>query len=317
MSAIADITYRPATDDDLEATFDVFTTATNDLYGQMGRPQTAGSGSRERALAFRRHALRHDAERFWVAQADSEVVGFAVGILREDVWYLAALHVRPAFQAYGVGSELIRKSLDGTTPAMALTVFTDAINPASNGLYMRFGLLAQEPLLHFDGPIDAARPNWPAVPRAGAVDPRPARLAARAISWPADRIVLEDLDRVTLGAARGIDHELWSGVPTAAGIVFERDGIVRGYAYASASGYLGPVAMHDPVDIAQALDVARLHALSLGATQLHVRTPGSGREAQRWCLEHGLRLSGIGLLLSTSKVGRLDRYVMSGADALF
>lgn len=317
MSGGAQLIYRRATEADVDATFHVFTTATNDLYRQLGRPQTAGSGSAQRALAFRRHALRHDGERFWVAEADGDVVGFAIGILREDVWYLAALHVLPQWQAHGVGAALIRESLAGTTPAMVLTVYTDAINPASNGLYMRFGMLVQEALPHYDGPIAATRPTWPAVPRAGATEPRTPRLATRPISWPGDRVVLEDIDRVTLGAARGIDHELWSGIPTTQGLLFERDGIARGYAYAAANGHIGPLAMHDPRDVAEALDAAEQSVRLQGGTELHVRTGGSNREAARWCLEHGLRLSGVGLLLSSSRVGRMDRYVMSGADALF
>ncbi len=78
------------------------------------------------------------------AEADGRIVGSAIAVLREQVWYLAALHVVPRFQAQGVGTELLRRSLAGVGPDTILTVATDALNPASNGLYLRFGMLPQE-----------------------------------------------------------------------------------------------------------------------------------------------------------------------------
>ena len=44
------------------------------------------------------------------------LVGFGIAVQREHVWYLAALHVRPAFQSRGIGAEIIRRQLAAATP---------------------------------------------------------------------------------------------------------------------------------------------------------------------------------------------------------
>ena len=72
-----------------------------------------------------------------------------------------------------------------------------------------------------------------------------------------------------------------------------------------------------PDDLRPALDVCAATAATNGATALHLRVNGSAREASGWAVERGLRLTGIGLMLSSRSVGRLDRYVTSGADALY
>ena len=82
----------------------MFVTATNDWLARRNLPLIAHSGQAPpRSLAFCRHALNHDSRRCWVAEADGMVIGFGVATLRESSWYLAALHVIPAYQSQGVG----------------------------------------------------------------------------------------------------------------------------------------------------------------------------------------------------------------------
>lgn len=311
-----EITYRPAVAADAQATYDVFVTATNDLNRRSGRPQVAGAGPSDRALAFRHHAIRHDGERFWVAEAAGRVVGFAIGTLRADVWYLAALHVLPDHQGHHVGSTLIRHSLAGTTPSTVLTVYTDAINPDSNGLYMTFGMLAQEAILAYEGPIDAPRRQWSAVERAHRTAVSDRRLEPRPISMGTDAVALEDIDSTTLGAPRAIDHELWSQADNACGLLLLRDGRPSGYLYVTTTGSIGPIAVRSPADVGPALDIAADVADAAGAGRLYLRVPSSCRDAGRWALDRGLRLAGVGLMLSSSPVGRFDRYLISTSDAL-
>jgi len=54
-----------------------------------------------------------------------------------------------------------------------------------------------------------------------------------------------------------------------------------------------------------------------GATARPIRVNGSARLASDWAVTRGLPLTGIGLMLSSRPVGQLDRYVTSGADALY
>src|ERR687884_33838 len=94
------VLFRLASRDDLEATYEVFVAAANELHARTGRPPVDDTPQRRGwALPFRRHALAHDPARFWVAEAGDLIVGFGIAMLRDHLWYLAALHVLPEYQA--------------------------------------------------------------------------------------------------------------------------------------------------------------------------------------------------------------------------
>lgn len=298
-----EITYRRATHADAEETYRVVRAATDDLDRRSGRQVSHGLPA-DRVIRYRHVAVDHDGDRFWVAEADGHMVGSAIANLREDVWYLAALHVLPAYQSRRVGTELIRRALAGTGPGTARTVLTDAINPVSNGLYMRHGMLPQDSVLSFDGPLEGA---------VGDEGP----FTVRSIELPDDHAVLAELDRGSVGFARPVDHEFWASVRGLRGVLLVAGGLVAGYAYVSDTGAIGPVATHRPAEIPAALDACLEIAREAGATALHLRTNGVDGAAARWAVDRGLRVSGIGLMLSSRPVGRLDRYVTSGADALY
>jgi ribosomal protein S18 acetylase RimI-like enzyme len=313
------ILYRPARDTDVERTYEVFVQAADDLGARLGRPARASvSAPPVRALLVRRAVLRHDGERFWVAESDGVVVGFGMAILRDDVWHLAALHVMPAFQGRGIGSALIRRTLDGTRPTTVLTVLTDASNPISNALYLRFGMLPQDSILAFDGLVEGVEAGGPVNMAGGEGATGGVRgLTTRPLDLQRDQAALASIDLATIGFARPTDHVMWTTVPGLAGHLALRGGVVRGYLYASDAGAIGPGAVHDPADLAPALELAALDARDRGASSLHVRVGGSARTAVAWLIEHGFRLSTTGLFLTSRPVGRLDRYATSGGDALY
>jgi ribosomal protein S18 acetylase RimI-like enzyme len=300
------ITYRRARTEDAERTFEIVQESAGELNRRSGRP-VAPALPAERVIRLRHFCVRYDPDRFWVVEADGRMIAAAYATLRDDVWYLDALHVLPEYQSRKIGSELIRRCLSGTGPQTVLTVLTDAINPVSNGLYMRFGMLPQDSTLSFDGPI---RPADPPVDARAAFTSRPIDLAT-------DQAVLAALDLATVGFARPTDHEFWTGVPGLHARILERDGSARGYAYVSSAGAVGPIAVTRPEDLRRALDLAAGLAAQSGATALHIRIFGAARVAAEWSVGRGLRLGGIGLMLSSRPVGQLDRYVTSGADALY
>ena len=308
MTADDEITYRRARTEDAERTFEVVQEAAGELNRQMGRP-VGMSLPAARVIRFRHFAVRYDPDRFWVAEAGGRIVGSGFASLRDDVWYLGGLHVLPDYQSRKIGSELIRRCLSGTRPSTALTVLTDALNPVSNGLYLRFGMLPQDSTLTYDGPLAAG---------ADAASPATARaFTARPIDLARDQSALAVLDLGSVAFARPMDHEFWTGVPGLRGLLLEAEGSVRGYAYVSDAGAIGPVAVTTPDDLRPALDLCADVAASGGAASLHIRVNGSAREASGWAVDRGLRLTGIGLMLASRPVGRLDRYVTSGADALY
>jgi ribosomal protein S18 acetylase RimI-like enzyme len=305
--ADADVTYRRAREDDAEETFAIVQAAQGDLDRRMGREAHAALPA-ARVIRFRHFCVRYDGERFWVAESDGRMVGAAYATLRDDVWYLGALHVLTEFQSRKIGSELIRRSLAGAGPGTALTVLTDAGNPVSNGLYLRFGMLPQDATLTLDGPIGERS----AVPGGDA-----ATVTGRPIDLARDQAALAGFDLATVGFARPTDHEFWTGVPGLHGLILERDGSARGYAYASDGGAIGPVAVARPDDLVPALDLAADAAADHGAKTLHIRNFGTARSATDWAIQRGLRLSGIGLMLASRPVGSFAGYVTSGADALY
>jgi len=99
--------------------------------------------------------------------------------------------------------------------------------------------------------------------------------------------------------------------------MLEAKGSIRGYAYVSDTGVIGPIAVTHPENLGPALDAALSIATERGAETIRVRLHGSAWEGSAWAIRHGLRLSGIGLMLSSRPVGRLNLYVTSGGDALY
>jgi len=297
-----DVTYRHATEDDFVATWSVFTEAAADLARRHSWPVVdRGPTPPERFLDFRRSAIRHDPDGFWVAEVDGSVVGFGIAVQREHVWYLAALHVRPPFQARGIGGELIRRQLEHARAGSLLTVGADARNPASNALYGRFGMFPAITLLELSGPTRAAAGDG--------------RLRIEPGAPPTGD--LARLDRAILDAARPEDHAFWHVTPAVSACELRAGGAVAGYAYLQADGAIGPVAVGDPADLPDAVDLAIGEAARLGATTARVRIPGVARSTIAVLLDRGWRYGDAPTLVLTSGPwGHWEGYVTSGADAL-
>jgi len=296
------IAYRRATEKDFVATWSVFTEAATDLARRSGWPVVdRGPTPPERFLDFRRSAVRHDTDGFWIAEAGGLVIGFGIAVQRGQVWYLAALHVRPAFQGRGIGAELVRRTLDHARPGSVLTVGADARNPISNALYGRFGMFPSTTLLEVSGPVRPASEHDRLRLEPGA--PPEADLAR--------------LDRLVLDAPRPEDHAFWSTTPAVEAYTLRAAGGVAGYAYLQADGAIGPIAVADAARLPAAMDLAIGEAATLGATSARVRIPGVARSTIADLLGRGWRYGdGATLVLTSAPWGHWEGYVTSGADAL-
>lgn len=255
---MAPVMLRQATEGDIAAQEQIFRAAIGEVYEQ--RNLDAPAPPSEAFRAQHRHLLRHDAERCWVAEEDGELVGYAAALVRGEAWHLSSLFIAPGLQGVGIGKHLLERVWgEGYRNRRTLT---DAIQPVSNGLYARRGLIPVAPNLHLGGEARAEDPGLePAEPEATA-------LAA--------------LDLAAYGFDRAVDHAYWQSIGTST--VWLRAGQPCAYSYTYAWDTIGPIA---GVDGPAAADAFRAEvARSAGSATIVV--PGTSRELVRAALEAGL-----------------------------
>jgi GNAT superfamily N-acetyltransferase len=84
-------------------------------------------------------------DELWVAEADGEIVGFALIWVCGDLWFLAELFVAPGYQGGGVGmARTFKHARKAGATIKRLITFT--FNIMSQGLYIRHGLLPRLPI---------------------------------------------------------------------------------------------------------------------------------------------------------------------------
>jgi GNAT superfamily N-acetyltransferase len=252
---------RPATEEDLAAQEEIFRAAIGEVYER--RNLVAPTPPSEAFRAQHRHLLRYDAERCWVAEEDGVVVGYAAALARGEAWHLSSLFIAPDRQGAGIGKRLLDRVWgEGYRNRRTLT---DAIQPVSNGLYARRGLIPVAPNLHLGGEARAEDPGLEPA------EPEPSVLAA--------------LDQAGYGFDRAVDHAYWQSVGRCT--VWLRAGEPCAYSYTYAWDTIGPIA---GVDGPAAGDAFRAEvARSAGSAAIVV--PGTSRELVAAAIEAGLRFA--------------------------
>lgn len=216
-----------------------------------------------------RQLLAEDPAGCWVAESGDGVIGVALALLRDDLWGLSLLAVRPDQQAKGIGHRLLDASLTYAAGATRSTILSTS-DPKAMACYAGAGFE-----LH---PQVAARGK---VRRTPPADPR-----VRA-GGPDDIAIADDVDRAVRGAARYGDQlvlaETWSMY-----VVDDAGG--RGYAYMRDNGEVEAVAATDD-DIATALLWRCLeHAVAKDAEASVEHANAQQQWAVRVMIEAGLPL---------------------------
>jgi GNAT superfamily N-acetyltransferase len=221
--------------------------------------------------AVHRHLLTHDSGRSFVAEDAGQIIGFTAAMVRDDCWYFSALFVRPEYQGQGVGGRLLDLTWGG--PYRCRFTITEAIQPVSNTLYARRGLLPVVPVLGLAGKprIDAGEGLEPELP-----DPEALRM----------------IDAAAYGFDRALDHEFWARTCSRARM-WTHHGEPVAYSYLSPFG-LGPVAGSDAPSAAAAL---RAELSRLAEQEIEVAIPGTATALVDVALKAGLRFTDPGLLL--------------------
>jgi GNAT superfamily N-acetyltransferase len=267
------IAYRAAYEDDLEAQYRVFCRAEGQLR-QRHAFDWSDPPFEVMSSAFR-HLLQHDAERCFVAESEGAVVGFSAALVRDTTWFLAALFIDPDFQGRGIGRRLFELAF-ADAPARRITI-TNSIQPVSNALYAKHGLIPTTPIFLFRG-----RPTVSAPPNLFASTGTPADLAA--------------LDLAAYGFDRHVDHQLWSS--GAERTLWSRGARPVAYSYAWPSGRIGPLVGLDEVNAADALKAELARRI-----EPWIEIPGTSRSLVTVTLEAGMKMDPPpGLLLLSAEV---------------
>ena len=224
-------------------------------------------------------------------------------------WFLSSLFVLPRVQGMGVGRELLRLAMEGASGAGIHAAVTDSLQPVSNTLYARRGMLPREALLGFGGiPRPPARPSTPlSSGGAGGAGLEPEPLS------PSSVPELCAVDAGVMGVDRAVDHTFYLDVGGRRGWLFRRAGRPVAYAMYRADRRVGPVACLDRGDVGAVLRHLLADLAAQGAERVTLGVPASCEAAQRALLEAGLVFAAApGLLLASRPFGRLDRYLPAG-----
>jgi GNAT superfamily N-acetyltransferase len=270
---------------DAEAVYAASTAAFEDLERRLGGtpdPAAPGSGASHRVGRF----VRTDPGGAWVAERDGEVVGGALAIMREGVWGLSLLVVRPDAQSSGAGRELLARAFAYGEGARGHIVLASR-DPRALRAYARLGL-ALHPALAAVG-----RAQVTAVPevRPGTADDLP---------------LTEAVDQFVRGAAHGED--ILAMVESGSRLLVLPE---RGYAMVRGAE-VRLLAAFDEDSAAMLLRGCLAAAEGAESTVEYITS------AQQWavgpCLEAGLELrSEGGAVFVGGDVGPFVPYLPSGA----
>ena len=292
-----DITYRPATFEDLEEAERVVQEAGNELRVRHGRQPWPAPPP----IAFPKFCLAEDPDGLWVAEHREIIVGFGFSWMTEKFWFLSQLFVRPKTQAKGIGQALLSKTLmqaerNGATKR---ALITPAYNIASTGLYLNNGLYPREPLYRMAAPAQAlaknlADPGYETTPIA---------------PWPEPGEWTRRIDQELFGYRRDFHHKFLLGGFAARAIRIERTGRAAGYAYISAQGHVGPLAIAPDADAKAVVTTALWCALASRPSQVTIIVPGQADVVMQAVLALGFRIEEPYVLMASRPFGNWCNYL--------
>jgi GNAT superfamily N-acetyltransferase len=292
-----DITCRPAKPEDLEEAERVVQQSGNALLVRHGlQPWPAPPST-----AFPKFCLAQDPSGLWVAEDGDTIVGFGFSWMSEKFWCLSQLFVRPEAQAKGIGQALLAKTLMQAerNGAANRALITFASNIASTGLYLKNGLYPREPLYEMAAPARAVAQNL-----------ADAGYDITSIApWPDAGEWIGRIDQELLGFRRDLHHQFLLGGFAARAVRIEHAGRAVGYAYISARGHVGPLAIAPDADAKAVVTTALRCALEGGATRVSMLVPGRADVVMQTALAVGFRIEEPLVLMAWRPFGNWCNYL--------
>jgi GNAT superfamily N-acetyltransferase len=293
-----DVVIRPGTLDDAYATFHVFEETLHDLIQRLGETNVEPWDEPDklaRMWAERRSLFEYLAgasDRFWVAEQDDRVLGFARSIVRDGVRELTEFFIRPAGQSAGVGRELLARAFPANDAERRFLIAT--IDTRAQVRYLKSGLYPQFPICYFGKTPEVASVETD-------LDFRPFTAA------PEHLAALDDLDRAVIGYRRSEEHR-WL-LTDRSGFLYLRQGRPVGYGYSGKRN--GPFALLDAQDFPAVLAHAEANAVGRWE-HFGVEVPMINRVAVDYLLERGFRMdSFVALFMCDEPFGRWENYILT------
>ena len=299
---LAGIEIRPASPDEVPACAEIWREGVDDYLVRLHQPKVEEDTSRLTRLHA--HARDTDPDRFLVAEREGRLVAFGSAVVRDRVWFLSMLFVRPPEQGVGLGREILSRLLPDD-PQITLATATDSLQPISNGLYATLGIVPRTPLIGLIG-----LPERPA-----ALGELPGGIEATsfeafAAAHGEDRLAshVDELDRDAAGFTHQQDHR-WIRIEGRIGFLYrDPSGAAVAYGYAASSGRLGPIAVGRPELFGPVLRHLMAAVPAVGAYAIWA--PGLAGDAIVPLLRAGFRIDGFPLLLCWDRpFGDSRRYV--------
>ena len=301
---MSSVSFRRATPADTYTTFEIFEESLADLLKRLGHEEPTSFAdplAMEQMWQERRPLYEHivaSGSEYWLAEMESEAVGFARSVLRGDVLQLTELFVKPGVQSSGAGKGLLSRAFAAAPERRRLVIASPDVR--AQVLYMRAGVYPVCSVYYFYR-----------APRKREVS---AEIEAIALDDSPDTLrILNELDREVLSLEREIDHR-WL-LNDRQGYLFLRRGRAVGYGYCGKRS--GPFALLDPQDVPAALAFAESDAAQRGQTHFGVEVPLLNRAAIQHLLASGFLIEPFyAQLLTDAAIGQLDRYIITSPPFL-
>lgn len=291
------IVFRPARAEELQATQELIVRSINDLTGRHG----FGPMASVRAPDFQLFCWNDDPAGLWTAERDGGIVGSAFSWVCGNLWFLAELFISPTLQGQGIGSELLKRTLDHAQGAGAVhkALITFTFNRVSQGLYIRHGLFPRLPIYNFSVARDVLMRRRPeALLRWEGIESTAAHLAS-----------LAKIDALALGLSREKHHRYLAGDSAIKGYLLNAGKDCVGYVYVNPNGHIGPMAVAQP-DVAGPAFLTALSLIADGeAPQASAFIPGTSEAALAMAAEYGMRITFPMVLMSSRAFGNWTRYL--------
>jgi ribosomal protein S18 acetylase RimI-like enzyme len=288
---------RPARADELQRAQELVVLSINNLTERHG----FGPMAALRRPDFQAFSLNDDPDGLWVAETgDGEIVGFALSWVCGDLWFLAELFVAPGYQGRGLGNELLARTFEHARKAGATNkcLITFTFNVVSQGLYIRHGLFPRLPIYLLSVPRDTLMSGL----QGDKLHSTPIEPAASHLE------ILARLDISTLGISREKHHRYLLSDGTTKGVLLRDGDEYIGYAYISATGHVGPLAVARASGMGPAFRTALDLATASGAARVSAFVPGIS-EALSIAAGYGMQITFPMVLVSAHDFGDWTRYL--------